>query len=415
MLQFNLIRQALYEPWHISEKVYEDHLHLLENLLNNQVVFEKGDPILPEMRTMQGVSAAVSRTGNGTQDAKTIQVITISGALTKEDQFCGPAGMTTIAGWIKAADRNSEIDAIILKVDSPGGTVVGTEELANAVKNCTKPVVGFVDDMACSAAYWVISSCDKIIANNTTAQVGSIGTILEFRDERPKLEKEGYVFHVVTAPQSTNKRRLYDQIRSGDYEQYKEEVLRPLTQKFIDAVEANRGKLDEKYTSADVFFAQDVVGVLVDAIGTFEEALQEAANMAAEKVKATFNPTPISMSKPDLKRLAKAAGSETLESVDGSIALTEDQATTVEGVLEAHEAKIADLQQKTEQSSQLQSENERLQGELETANARIAELEKGAGAVSAHVERETDAIEAPASGESFFERFSRLAANLKNK
>ncbi|HNX87692.1 MAG TPA: S49 family peptidase [Paludibacteraceae bacterium] len=416
MLQPHLIYSILNEPWAISEQVFNGYVHLLESVLNPNISFEKGEPVDPEMHDINfriKGSAAVSDSGQS--DVKHIQVITISGVLTKEDQECGPAGMARIGNWIKAADRDPGIDAILLKIDSPGGSVAGTETLSSIIKNCNKPVLGFADDMACSAAYWIISSCAKVIANNSTAMVGSIGTVMEFVDEQPKLEKEGYVFHVVTAPQSVNKRRNIDKIRSGDYEEYKETVLRPITQVFIDAVKANRGNIDEKYFTADVFFAKDVIGDLVDSIGTFEDALQEAANLAAENVSASHKSTHISMQKPELKRLAKAAGSETFETVDGSITLTEEQATAAEGVLEAHEAKIADLQQKVDQSSQLQSENNQLKSDLKAKNDRIAELEKGAGADSAHVEKDTDASDENSGNESFYERFNRLSANNKQQ
>ena len=94
----------------------------------------------------------------------------------KNDQYCGPAGMATIGNYIKTADKSEKIDAIILHIDSPGGTVDGTSDLAEIVKNTSKPILAFADGMMGSAAMWIGSATKEIIAANNKTQAGSIGT-----------------------------------------------------------------------------------------------------------------------------------------------------------------------------------------------------------------------------------------------
>lgn len=403
--QPHLISAILSEPWAIAEKFVLDQAVTIGHILKGDVLFEKGSPVEPVIKAAAGNSAS----GSSSKDSKNVAIITIAGTLTKNNQFCGPAGMKTIGQWIQDADNDSNVSGILLVLDSPGGTVNGTEELGNIIKNTKKPIIAFVDDLAASAAYWLASQCDEIIANNSTAQVGSIGVLTSFIDAQPALELEGYKFHTVTAPQSTDKVKTWNQLRSGNYEEYKENVLRPLADKFISTVKSGRGNIDEKYFTADVYFAKDVVGSLVDSIGTFDSALQRTADLTLTANFESPNTNKSqSMSKLELKRLAKASGVETLESADGSITLTADQASAVEAALAAHETANADLQSKVTDSSTSAARVTELEGQLQTANDKIAELNNGAGAESATITKDTDGNDESNNDDSFYARFNKL-------
>lgn len=417
VFQPHLISAILSEPWAIHEKAVSDYAPIIANILNKDVVFDAGEPIQPKIIAVigagsAGASAAV-KSGSAQTNPVNIAVITIAGPLTKGDQYCGPAGMKSIGEWIQSADNDPNAHAIMLNIDSPGGSVAGTEELVNIVLGTKKSIVAFVDDMAASAAYWIASACDEIICNNTTAQVGSIGVVTSFMDAQPAMEALGYKFHVITAPQSINKVKMWQQLREGNYEEYKENVLRTFAQKFIDQVKANRPNVEESQLIADIFFAKDVVGSLIDSIGTFDSALNRTAELS--NLQATFNSpnTNQTMIKPELKRLAKASGVDALESADGSISLTAEQAIAVEKSLEDHETANAGLQQQVTESSNQQARVTELEGQLQTANDRIAELEKKPGAESAAVTPETDADGADGAEEGFYARFHKLR-NLKN-
>jgi len=95
---------------------------------------------------------------------------------------------------------DERVKVVVLDINSPGGRVTGTPELAAAVKKlCVKKYVyAFTADMACSAAYWVASQCDGIYAA-PSAQLGSIGVILPLLDSRLKLEKAGITIDVISA------------------------------------------------------------------------------------------------------------------------------------------------------------------------------------------------------------------------
>ncbi len=425
MIQPHFISAVINEPWAISEEAAVGLHSIISRIFDPNIAFEKGSPQLPSLHSAfapaAGTGSDTPVSAVGDPSVKQIQVINISGPLMKNDQFCGPAGMKSMGAWIQEADKNPAVDGILLVIDSPGGTVSGTEELGAIIKGTRKPIIAFVEDMACSAGYWLACNCDEIIANNTTAQVGSIGVLMSFMDIQPALEKQGVVFHTVTAPQSTDKTLRFDKFRAGDYTDYKEQVLKPLGAKFIDTVTANRPNADESQYTGAVYFAKDVIGSLVDSIATFDQALQRIAELAVISTQpssqsATFNQPTNTMTKPELKRLAIAAGVPDFESSDGSISLSTELATAVESALEANETAIGDMQLQIDASTNQQERVTELEASLQAANARIAELSNEAGADSAAAIKDTDAdaLDNSSPTLSFFDRFHNLSTS-KNK
>ena len=84
--------------------------------------------------------------------------------------------------FIEKADKNPSIKAIILEINSPGGSAVASEEIANAVKKTNKTTVAWIREVGASGAYWVASASDHIVANRVsiTGSIGVIASYLEF-------------------------------------------------------------------------------------------------------------------------------------------------------------------------------------------------------------------------------------------
>jgi len=130
-----------------------------------------------------------------------IAVIGLSGSLMKQSSSFSSSSSTVLARRkIRAAIKNPDVAGILLLVESPGGTVAGTKELADdvAAANKQKPVWAYCDDLCASAAYWIASQADKVFANST-AIVGSIGTYAVIQDYSAMAAKEGIKVHVVKA------------------------------------------------------------------------------------------------------------------------------------------------------------------------------------------------------------------------
>jgi signal peptide peptidase SppA len=100
---------------------------------------------------------------------------------------------------LRHAAKNPDVKAIVLRIDSPGGTVSGTKDLADEIlkAKATKPVIAFVEDLAASAAYWIAAQTNEIVANNTTALIGSIGTYTVIYDYSRQAENLGIKTHVI--------------------------------------------------------------------------------------------------------------------------------------------------------------------------------------------------------------------------
>ena len=126
-----------------------------------------------------------------------IGVVAIEGPILRKPDlfariFFGATGSEDIGAAIREAAGRDDIKAVFLHIDSPGGTVAGTPELADAVAalDKKKPVYAFSSGLMCSAAYWVASQARAIYAT-PSAQVGSIGVVQAVIDNSAALDKAG--------------------------------------------------------------------------------------------------------------------------------------------------------------------------------------------------------------------------------
>lgn len=126
-----------------------------------------------------------------------VAVIEIDGVITKGGSWFGSSA-TDVREKLLAATADDEVSAIVVKIDSPGGSMRGINELAQAVAaaNAAKPCFAFAEDLCASAAYFVASQAKKIIANRT-AIVGSIGCYVAVVDMSAAAEQAGIKVHVV--------------------------------------------------------------------------------------------------------------------------------------------------------------------------------------------------------------------------
>ena len=126
-----------------------------------------------------------------------IGVVAIEGPILRKPDlfariFFGATGSEDIGAALREAGERADIKAVFLNIDSPGGTVAGTPELAAAVKalNERKPVYAFSSGLMCSAAYWIASQARAIYAT-PSAQVGSIGVVQAVIDNTAALDMAG--------------------------------------------------------------------------------------------------------------------------------------------------------------------------------------------------------------------------------
>ncbi|NQX00131.1 S49 family peptidase, partial [bacterium] len=126
-----------------------------------------------------------------------IGVVAIDGPILRKPDlfaraFFGATSSEDIGAALREAGARDDIRAVFLNIDSPGGTVAGTPELASAVAalNEAKPVYAFSSGLMASAAYWIASQARAIYAT-PSAQVGSIGVVQAVVDDSGALDKAG--------------------------------------------------------------------------------------------------------------------------------------------------------------------------------------------------------------------------------
>jgi len=401
-MSFILLSSILRSPWYIDQDFVTAHAPLLINLLTHGP--DQYATVHPEEKYR--LPYAVSSTENpdagdlksgfdyNSVPAGSSAVIPIKGVLMKEDQegMCGyfEAGMNTLSDRIRQADAHKNIASIVLVFDSPGGTVDGTLQLADAVKACTKPVVAFIDGMCASAAYFIASSADKIIAQNPLALIGSIGTMISFADERPMLEAKGMKFHNIVSDLSEDKNSAMLAALDGNYKPIKNELLNPMAKIFQEYVTSNRTQLKSDTLTGKVYLAGEALSKgLIDEIGSLSSAIESSITLA---VTTSDKPIPKSSAKmKNLPFLIALLSVESLESSDEGVFLNEDQLNAIESALSTLAQTKIEL---TEASNSLATAHTDLQTALNLSASQaqlIADLQAAPGASTAAANAASDA------------------------
>ena len=175
---------------------------VMERLTSVILRWSAGDRLTAEqIAAAVGVApqAAEQRRNSGASSAGGIAVIPLYGVMAHRahmvQNISGPGGTSTelFGRALSAALADPAVAAVLIDVDSPGGSVHGTQELADrihAARGQGKPIVAIANATAASAAYWVASAADEVVAT-PSALVGSIGVITAHQDKSAKLAAEG--------------------------------------------------------------------------------------------------------------------------------------------------------------------------------------------------------------------------------
>jgi signal peptide peptidase SppA len=299
MKNYKLLSAILKGPWLINPEVAETYLPIVASLLSGKIPEGYGhsheqhpeNPTPLQVFTIgsgeSGIIAASKMKSYADAPQGSIAVISLSGPLMKEDN-CGDPGTETIGNRIKEADQSPNIDGIILKIDSPGGSVDGTAALADIVGNTNKPILSFVDGMMCSAAMWIGSAGDEIMASGETDIIGSIGTMISFADMQPIYEKMGMKFHNIYADGSEDKNKTFAEAKAGNYTPIKNEMLNPMNAVFTKTIQKNRaGKIDmekENVLTGKTYLSKKAKSAgLIDSIGSMDAAVKKVSKMAKDR------------------------------------------------------------------------------------------------------------------------------------
>ncbi|NVD07053.1 signal peptide peptidase SppA [Vibrio sp. JPW-9-11-11] len=214
-----------------------------------------------------------------------IAVVVASGAIMDGSQPRGTVGGDTVAALLRQARTDNNVKAVVLRVDSPGGSAFASEVIRNeidALKAAGKPVVASMSSLAASGGYWISMSADSIVAQPTTL-TGSIGIFSVITTFEKGLNKLGiYTDGVGTSPFSDV--GLTTGLSEGASQAFQMGIEHGY-QRFISLVGQSRNmSLDQVDDVAQgrVWTGQDALKFgLVDKIGDFDDAVSLAAELAS--------------------------------------------------------------------------------------------------------------------------------------
>ncbi|MBK4783232.1 MAG: signal peptide peptidase SppA [Pantoea sp. Pent] len=219
-----------------------------------------------------------------TQQDGNIAVILASGAIMDGEESAGNVGGDTTAAQIRDARLDDKIKAIVLRVNSPGGSVTAAEaireELA-AAHDAGKPVVVSMGGMAASGGYWISTPADYIVAAPSTL-TGSIGIFGVINTVENSLSSIGvHSDGVATSPLadvSTTK------ALPTEVQQLMQLTIENGYRNFVGLVAASRHKTPQQIDAiaqGHVWTGSDAkANGLVDALGDFDDAVAKAAELA---------------------------------------------------------------------------------------------------------------------------------------
>jgi len=223
-----------------------------------------------------------------------VAVIDISGPLARSmnlmHDISGGTSTQVVGAQLERAIADPSVHGIVLAIDSPGGTVAGTQELADRIYAArdTKPIVAAAANMICSAAYWIGSAASKVFLASDTDIAGSIGVVATHTDYSGRAAQLGLKI---------------SEIAAGKYKRIASEQA-PLTAEgraeiqskvdhmysvFVDAVARNRGVPTdtalERMADGRTFPGRQAIDAgLVDGIKTLDQVISEVSAAGARGI-----------------------------------------------------------------------------------------------------------------------------------
>lgn len=231
-----------------------------------------------------------------------VALIPLRGVITLDGNLgFGEKGVSSeeIVEFIEKADKNPGIKAILIDINSPGGSAVASEEIMRAVKEANKTTVALIREVGASGGYWVASAADHIVANRMSI-TGSIGVLSSYLEFSGLLKDYNVTYQRIVGGKYKDTGSPFKELT------YEERVI--LQAKidtihgyFIDSVAENRGLAVEQVrelatgmfylgSEAKELGLVDVLGGQKEAVRIIEKELNITAELARyEKKKGFFD------------------------------------------------------------------------------------------------------------------------------
>ncbi len=261
-----------------------DSLVAYQDLEKQLAVFYETDSF-SDVKMIPFVDYVTAKEPVATPGKNNIAVVYVDGEIVEGKDTKNVAG-DTYASMLEEVRADSTIKAVVLRVNSPGGSVLASDKIKSEIDvlKSVKPVVASYGNYAASGGYWISNSCDHIFSDPSTltGSIGVFGMIPEFS----KTAKN--VLHVNVTTVSSNKHGdMYSLMRPFDPQEmaYMQSSIEGVYSAFVSTVAKGRNlkpAFVDSIAQGRVWTGADAIKLgLVDAIGTLEDAVHYAARLAS--------------------------------------------------------------------------------------------------------------------------------------
>lgn len=304
-----------------------------------------------------------------------VVVIPIMGPIMQDD-WCGSAGTKTIQGWYEKARLDPEVVGVIELVNSGGGSVFGTHELADYKVNYSKPIVSYIEGMCCSAAQYIAAGSSYRIASSPNCIVGSIGVMTTFMNFKKYYEAEGIDIIDLYSSTSPKKNDAYRKAQEGDFKGYTDGILFQMDKTFMSFIQQRLPNVSQEALQGADYTAQEgIKNGLIEEIGNFDAAYNKVLSLAQEATTSNNKTPNQTMSKKIittsalLANLANFFGAE----IQDDVSETDNSTPPAEEGQEKPDEEDAKDDAKQDAPEEGESAKDK---QIEELNARILALEK---------------------------------------
>jgi protease-4 len=217
--------------------------------------------------------------GSGVFPAYNAAEVAVEGPITRDGggglpvSTPGGTGADDIVELIERADEDDDTEALLIRLNTPGGAVVPSDDIRLAVQAFDGPTVAYATDVCASGGYWIASGCDELWAREGSV-VGSIGVRGSRMTAADLLERVGLEYEQLTAGEYKEAGVPFDDL-DEDERAYLQGIVDDYYDQFVETVAEGRDADPEtiRETEAKVFLgAEAEKRGLVDGVGTREDA-----------------------------------------------------------------------------------------------------------------------------------------------
>lgn len=234
--------------------------------------------------------------------AKKVAVVYASGMIMPGKSTSGllseSLGSDTVIKALETASKDKTVVAIVLRVDSPGGSALASDLIWRTISRCGKPVVASMGDVAASGGYYISMGCDKIFAEPGTL-TGSIGVVGGKLATGGLFEKLGIHTDVISRGKNSGimtTESPFTESERGAWKKMMEETYKQFVSKASAGRKMSVEQLGQLAGGRIWTGRQAKENKLVDEVGTLQDAIQEAKKMAGvavdEKTELLLLPEP---------------------------------------------------------------------------------------------------------------------------